>query len=140
MSDQLHKIHLKSLTKTESKIIDFAKDKEGIEISSDHNDKIKSILSNENLNHLFNENKDKELIKLFSMLDLSNIQNFFNKSEKLDPKKLQKLSKNINLLSKNDKDIEEMIERILIIYRMVLIKKIFSSERINDCLNSIKNI
>ncbi len=139
MSDNLHKLHLKTLAKTDSKVVSFVEDIENIKINTNQNDKIRSILSDKNLNYLLEQNKDSELIELFSLLNMGNIQSFINKVEKIDPKKIQKLTKNINLLSSGNDNIENMIERILVIYRMTLIKKIFSDDKLNDCINVIKN-
>lgn len=142
MKDKLkiHKFHIKNLNKTDSRAISFVESIESIDIPKSVEDKIeKEIIKSRFFSKLIKDRtKNKNLVRLFSILKLSNIQLFFKELEK-DKDTMHLIIKVINREIIGEEYINNMIERIVVIHKIAIIKQIFSEERISSAEEAIKN-
>lgn len=143
MSDlnKLHKFHVRNLNKTQNRAIDFVESIEEIKIPEQSE---KTILNDIINNKLFIEllgdkEKSKKMIKLFSVLKLNNIQSFFKNLEEIDRSKLFEAIKLVNKDILSDGDVQNMVDRIIVIHKIAIIKQIFSEQRISSAESAIKN-
>lgn len=139
-SIKIHKFHIKNLNKTGDRAIGFVENIESINIPESIEKKIDSeIIHNENFIKLIkNKDKNRDLIKLFSILKLNNIQSFFQELDK-DKDNLNDSIKIINREIIDEESINNMIDRIVVIHKIAIIKQIFSEERISCAEETIKN-
>ena len=137
---KIHKFHIKNLNKTDSRAISFVESIESIDIPKSVEDKIeKEIIKSRFFSKLIKDrSKNKNLVRLFSILKLSNIQLFFKELEK-DKDTMHLIIKVINREIIGEEYINNMIERIVVIHKIAIIKQIFSEERMSSAEEAIKN-
>jgi hypothetical protein len=142
-------------------IIDFAKSakasqseqsKEVIRLLESNEDwTVDSSLVEEKIDHLFqnwdeiNEEKPvdkKAVLKLLSYLSTGAMIDFLGSLEKIDPDFYKKLIETLNETNAKEMPIFSMLlaKRLHVIYRLMVIPKIFSAERLKALENEINKI
>ena len=136
----IHKIHVKNAGQTTSREIEFIESIESIE----DNNKVQRALKNKILNKKFLESAVKDdktlsLLRFMSNVEMKNLRNFLNLALNGDKITLIKLLKELNKSSGKDSDIGDFAERVMVAHKMMVLKSIFSPERINSAQEAVKN-
>jgi len=110
--------------------------------SEELEEKIENLFANwEEINEKKNIDKEK-ILKLLSYLSTGNMINFLGSLEKIDPDFYKKLIDTMNELNAKKMPVFSMLlaKRLHVIYRIMVIPKIFSSERLKALENEINKL
>ncbi len=140
-------------------IVDFAKSVKG---STHHNEIIKLLESSEDwtveypeleekIDHLFqnweeiNERRDidkSKILQLLSYLSTGHMIEFLSVLEKLDQPFYEQLIDSVNDLNQKQMPVFSMLfaKRLLVIYRLIVLPKIFSAERLKALETEINKL
>tara|TARA_B100002019_G_C21272131_1_gene602976 strand:+ start:292 stop:717 length:426 start_codon:yes stop_codon:yes gene_type:complete len=136
----IHKIHVKNLTKTNNKQIGFVEKVESVKVSEKSEEFFReNLLNREFLKSVIGDEKTMELLKFLSYMDMSKLRSFFNSAISGDKKVLTKLLQTVNRGSSNDKELKNLAERIVVVHKMMVLKSIFSNDRIKSAQEAVKN-
>jgi hypothetical protein len=131
----------KNAKNTKSSIINLLEDQEDwVSKNPDIEEKVENIIMNwSDILKTKNPKKDT-FIRLMAYLSTGQMINFLNAIEKMDKKFVDELLESINQINSNDKFKMILSQRLLVIYRMSIIPKVFSPERLQALENEINKL
>lgn len=86
--------------------------------------------------------KKESIIKLVSYISTGDMISFLSSVEKIDKDFVEKLIDSVNKLNENQMPVFSMLlaKRLLVIYRIAILPKIFSEERLKALAEEINNL
>jgi hypothetical protein len=133
----------KNAKQNKSNIIKLLEDQE-VWVIEDPNiqEKIDYLLSNwKEINESKEIQKDR-VIKLLSYVATGDMINFLSSLEKIDKEFIDSLINSVNSLNENEMPIFSMLlaKRLLVIYRLAILPRIFSEDRLKALEQEINNL
>jgi hypothetical protein len=133
----------KNAKQNKSNIIKLLEDQE-VWVIEDPNiqEKIDYLLSNWKEINESKEIKKDRVIKLLSYVATGDMINFLSSLEKIDKEFIDSLINSVNSLNENEMPIFSMLlaKRLLVIYRLAILPRIFSEDRLKALEQEINNL
>lgn len=133
----------KKANQSNSSIINLLEEEEEWVIDDpDINEKIEHLLSN--WKEISNDKliKKEKVIKLLSYIATGDMIDFFTSLEKIDKEFSNSLISTVNTLNENEMPVFSMLlsRRLLVIYRLAILPRIFSEDRLKALEKEINNL
>lgn len=133
----------KNAKQNKSIIIKLLEEQEGWVIEDPNiQEKIDYLLSNWKEITESKEIKKDRVIKLLSYVATGDMINFLSSLEKIDKEFIDSLISSVNTLNENEMPIFSMLlaKRLLVIYRLAILPRIFSEDRLKALEQEINNL
>ena len=133
----------KNAKQNKSNIIKLLEEQEGWVIEDPNiQEKIDYLLSNWKEITESKEIKKDRVIKLLSYVATGDMINFLSSLEKIDKEFIDSLINSVNTLNENEMPIFSMLlaKRLLVIYRLAILPRIFSEDRLKALEQEINNL
>lgn len=133
----------KNAKQNKSNIIKLLEEQEGWVIEDPNiQEKIDYLLSNWKEITESKEIKKDRVIKLLSYVATGDMINFLSSLEKIDKEFIDSLIASVNTLNENEMPIFSMLlaKRLLVIYRLAILPRIFSEDRLKALEQEINNL
>lgn len=133
----------KNAKQNKSNIIKLLEEQEGWVIEDPNiQEKIDYLLSNWKEITESKEIKKDRVIKLLSYVATGDMINFLSSLEKIDKEFIDSLITSVNTLNENEMPIFSMLlaKRLLVIYRLAILPRIFSEDRLKALEQEINNL
>lgn len=133
----------KNAKQNKSNIIKLLEEQEGWVIEDPNiQEKIDYLLSNWKEITESKEIKKDRVIKLLSYVTTGDMINFLSSLEKIDKEFIDSLITSVNTLNENEMPIFSMLlaKRLLVIYRLAILPRIFSEDRLKALEQEINNL